>query len=139
MRQGHPSQAKLFVYLIQSDSCLDLTHLKSERSEVIQLVWKVPPGIDCADSDALYLPNSTLVQGRNRLFMQVLRSFPETPFTFYIFMDGDVTLREVKDFGFNTGNPWLTFEEYLLEWEPAVGFPHFGSADYDEDSEVQIL
>jgi hypothetical protein len=134
--QSGARQAKYFLYLVQSDVCVDLAHLKSERSEVIQLVWKVPPEIDCL---ALYLPNSSLVQGRNRLYSQVLRSFPNTSFMFYIFMDGDVTLREVKDFGFNTGNPWLTFEEYLLEWKPAVGFPHFGAADYDEDSEVQVV
>jgi hypothetical protein len=137
-RQMARRQTKDFVYLVQCDSCKDLTHLKSDRSEVIQLVWKVPPRIDCPDLDVLYFPNSTLVQGRNRLFFQVQQSFPETSFMYYIFMDGDVTLKEVKDFGFNTGNPWLTFEQYLLEWEPAVGFPHFGAADYDEDSEVQI-
>ena len=128
---------KVFLYLVQSDACLDLGHLRSDRAEVLQLVWKVPPGPGCGG--AIYYPNSTLVQGRNRLYAAARESFPGSSFSYYIMMDGDVTLREVRDFGFNTGSAWATFEEYLLEWEPAVGFPHFGAADYDDESEVQLV
>ena len=84
-------------------------------------------------------PNSTLVQGRNRLYAEATESFPGSSFSCYIMMDRDVTLREVLYFGFNTGSAWATFERYLLEWEPAVGFPHFGAADYDDESEVQLV
>jgi hypothetical protein len=45
---------------------------------------------------------------------------------YYIFMDGDLELIEAANFGRNTGDPFQTFEAYLLAWEPAVGFP--GSA-----------
>jgi hypothetical protein len=128
---------KQFVYLVQSDECLDLSHLRSARAEVLQLVWKRPPGAGC--EGAIYYPQSTLVQGRNRLYAEARDAFAGSSVTYYIMMDGDVTLREVKDFGFNTGSAWTTFEEYLLEWEPAVGFPHFGAADYDDESEVQLV
>jgi hypothetical protein len=128
---------KQFVYLVQSDECQDLSHLRSARAEVLQLVWKRPPGAGC--EGAIYFPNSTLVQGRNRLYAEARVAFPGSSFTYYIMMDGDVTLKEVRDFGFNTGSAWTTFEEYLLEWEPAVGFPHFGAADYDDESEVQLV
>eukprot|EP00961_Rhodomonas_salina_P235429 3182060-Rhodomonas_salina.2 len=125
-----------FVYLVQSDVCIDLSHLASDRSEVIQLNWKSEPGPACPNN--VYLPNSTLVQGRNRLYREVIARFPAHRFKYVILMDGDATLVEVEDFGMNTGYPWRTFEDYLLEWEPAVGFPHFGNQDYNPEWEVQV-
>jgi hypothetical protein len=42
---------------------------------------------------------------------------------YFVFLDGDLELVESHDYGRNTGDPYRTFEAYLLEWEPAVGFP----------------
>ena len=127
--------AKQFLYLVQSDVCIDLSHLKSGRSEALLLVWKAPPGPACPG--AIFYPNSTLVQGRNRLWAAARAAFPGAGFAYYVMMDGDVSLEEVRDFGFNTGDAWATLEGYLLEWGPAVGFPHFGAADYDAAREAQ--
>jgi hypothetical protein len=38
-------------------------------------------------------------------------------------MDGDAEIVEARDFGFNTGDPYRTFEGYLQRWQPAVSFP----------------
>ncbi|EKX48287.1 hypothetical protein GUITHDRAFT_105893 [Guillardia theta CCMP2712] len=46
-------------------------------------------------------------------------------YKYFIFMDGDVVLKESLDWGMNAGDPYTTFERYLLLWEPAVGFPGF--------------
>mmetsp|Transcript_22456 Transcript_22456/g.53123 ORF Transcript_22456/g.53123 Transcript_22456/m.53123 type:complete len:225 (+) Transcript_22456:3-677(+) len=45
-------------------------------------------------------------------------------YDFYIFMDGDAQLLEARDFGRNTGNPFTTLQNYLVEWQPAAGFVH---------------
>jgi hypothetical protein len=33
-------------------------------------------------------------------------------FQYAVFLDDDVELEEVKDYGMNTGNAWRTFERY---------------------------
>lgn len=125
-----------FVYLVQHDSCLDLSHLESPRSAALLLCWRTPPGDSCPG--ALYFPNSSLVAGRNRLIAEGRRRFQHEDVRYWVMMDGDCQLVEVEDFGYNTGDAWETFEGYLLEWEPAVGFPHFGPLDYDPSKEVQL-
>ena len=58
---------------------------------------------------------------RNQLLQKAL----ECPrnYTYFIFMDGDAEIVEARDFGFNTGDPYRTFEGYLQRWQPAVSFP----------------
>jgi hypothetical protein len=58
---------------------------------------------------------------RNQLLQKAL----ECPrnYTYFIFMDGDAEIVEARDFGFNTGDPYRTFEGYLRRWQPAVSFP----------------
>jgi hypothetical protein len=36
-------------------------------------------------------------------------------------------------------SPWRTFENYLLEYQPAIGFPHFGWQSRNESLEVQSV
>lgn len=40
---------------------------------------------------------------------------------------------------FSTENPWRTFENYLLEYMPAIGFPHFSWHTRNESLEVQSV
>ncbi len=42
-------------------------------------------------------------------------------------------LRSISD------NPWRTFENYLLEYKPAIGFPHFSWHLRDDSLEVQSV
>ena len=71
----------------------------------------------------LYRPKTTWTTGRNALLQEAIRC-PRN-YTYFIFMDGNAKIVESTDFGFNTGDPYLTFESYLSRWEPAVAFPGF--------------
>ncbi len=42
-------------------------------------------------------------------------------------------LRSISD------NPWRAFENYLLEYKPAIGFPHFSWHLRDDSLEVQSV
>ena len=106
----------------------------------------------CAESIQYSLHRcSTLTEGRNRLLEVALERYAANDAAgplYYISLDGDVRLEEVKDFGKqcerrvrfeprahrrwmlrpagrNTGNAWRTFEAYLEEWEPAVGYTSY--------------
>eukprot|EP00288_Rhodomonas_lens_P018318 CAMPEP_0177695580 /NCGR_PEP_ID=MMETSP0484_2-20121128/3531_1 /TAXON_ID=354590 /ORGANISM="Rhodomonas lens, Strain RHODO" /LENGTH=274 /DNA_ID=CAMNT_0019206511 /DNA_START=21 /DNA_END=841 /DNA_ORIENTATION=- len=131
---------KHFCYLVQGAGPIDVGHLRTAGNEVMQLVWREMPEDTEGYGAVIYLPNSTLVQGRNRLFSEVATRFPRTEFEYLIFMDEDAELKETLNFGMNTGNAWRTFERYLLEWRPAVGVPSY---DYyfhvDTKEEVQTI
>jgi hypothetical protein len=36
-------------------------------------------------------------------------------------------------------NPWLVFENYIREYKPAIGFPHFSWHNRNESLEVQSV
>jgi hypothetical protein len=100
---------------------MDVSHLKTPDSEVIQLVWRASYEAE----GVVFYPNSSWTQGRNRLFDEMRSRFPCVEFQYAVFLDDDAELEEVLDYGMNTGNAWRTFEKYLIEWEPAVGFPSY--------------
>jgi hypothetical protein len=97
-----------------------VSHLKTGDSEVLQLVWQERVN---ESEGIVFFPNCSLVQGRNRLFEEMLRRYADTEFEYAVFMDDDVELEELLDYGINTGNAWRTFERYLTQWRPAVGLP----------------
>ena len=111
---------RTFCYLIQTAAPRDVSHLKTGDSEVLQLVWQ--ERVDEGEG-IVFFPNCSLVQGRNRLFEEMLRRYAHTEFEYAVFMDDDVELEELIDYGINTGNAWRTFERYLTHWRPAVGLP----------------
>ena len=109
-----------------------LTNRSTPTSDVIVLVWgEGTSGALCFDracgayqrGTLLYRPKTTWNTGRNQLLQTAL----ECPrnYTYFIFMDGDAEIVEARDFGFNTGDPYRTFEGYLRRWQPAVSFPGF--------------
>jgi hypothetical protein len=68
--------------------------------------------------------------------------------SYLIFMDDDAQLEHAAfsqpELGgtvspFLTENPWRTFENYLLEYMPAIGFPHFSWHSRNESLEVQSV
>eukprot|EP00960_Hanusia_phi_P040479 754457-Hanusia_phi.AAC.4 len=99
--------------------------LNRESSDIKVLVWGEHGNSE--QRDILFRPKTTWNTGRNELLQEAMydeRRRNQT-YKYYIFMDGDVSLKESSEWGENTGDPYSTFEKYLLLWEPAVGFPGF--------------
>ena len=128
---------KPFVYLIQSESDLPYSDLPDDNNDIILLTWKAP----CDRHNAVYYPKSTWNEGRNRLLKEAVSR--NAGYLYYIFLDGDCIVKEDTELAraLNMplcGNPFRTFEKYLLEWEPAVGYSRY-SWQYDEPgSEVNL-
>ncbi len=128
---------KPFVYLIQSESDMPYSDLPHEHNDIILLTWKEPSDRE----DAIFYPKSTWNEGRNRLLKEALSR--NAQYRYYIFLDGDCIVKEDAELAqaLNVklcGNPFRTFERYLLEWEPAVGYSRY-SWQYDEPgSEVNL-
>ncbi len=114
------ADGKKFMYLVQNEEFAEFPYLETERSDLIQLVWKHYP---LQSPGVIYFPNSTILQRRNRLFGEFRHRFPDGGFTFLIMVDGASALEETHDYGLSSGNPWRTLERYLLEYEPALASP----------------
>ncbi len=131
------SVMKSFVYLIQSESDMSYCDLPDEHNDIILLTWKEPSD----RNGAIFYPQSTWNEGRNRLLKEAL--FRNAEYLYYIFLDGDCIVKEDAELARTLnvplcGNPFRTFEKYLLEWEPAVGYSRY-SWQYDEPgSEVNL-
>ena len=128
---------KSFVYLIQSESDMPYCDLPDEHNDIILLTWKEPSD----RNGAIFYPQSTWNEGRNSLLKEALSRNAE--YLYYIFLDGDCIVKEDAELARTLniplcGNPFRTFEKYLLEWEPAVGYSRY-SWQYDEPgSEVNL-
>lgn len=113
-QQQQQQQEKYFLYLIQGPSDLpnELEQsLKTNRSELVMLSYK-----EQSKSSTLYFPNSTWTQGRNLLYHYAkrLEESKNVLFKYWIFLDEDVKLNVEQ---------LRKFENFLLEYEPAVGIP----------------
>jgi hypothetical protein len=121
---------KPFVYLIQSESEMPYHDLPDEHNDIILLTWKTPSD----RKDAIFYPKSTWNEGRNRLLKEAVSR--KIGYLYYIFLDGDCIVKEDPELAkaLNIelcGNPFRTFEKYLLEWQPAIGYSRY-SWQYDE-------
>ena len=127
---------KKFVYLIQSADHMPYKDLPGTDNDIILLTWKKP-----ADAEgALYYPDSSWNEGRNRLLLEALQRGGDDGYLYYIFLDDDCVIGEDRDFAKQmgvplTGNPFRTFERFLLEWEPAIGYTRY-DWQYSEPSQV---
>lgn len=120
--------AKSFVYLVQSAADMPYADIPGPDSDVMLLTWSRPsdwPG-------AIFLPDSSWNEGRNRLLREARRRAQQrgADYRYYIFLDDDCRLREdvelARQLGMPlTGNPFRTFERFLSEWEPAVGYTRY--------------
>ncbi len=80
----------------------------------------------------IYVPRSSFQQGRNHLYLEALRS---GEYAYFIFLVDDVSLIHMDwDTGLMAANPFRTFEQYLIAWQPAVGVP--GAARRDDDHNI---
>ena len=112
----------LFLVMVQTESCLP-SHLKSEhvfgntscQCDVLVLSFKRK----CNETTPkhikyIFKSNTTWNEGRNLLF-DVGKNRTDW-YLYYIFMDDDLQLSTRLKI-----NPWMTFLDFLIEIEPAVG------------------
>jgi len=99
---------KDFIYLVQGKSELIRNYfhlLDNPNSEAIFLTYDRPI------EEAIFFPNSTWAQGRNKLLEAALS---KGDYLYYIFCDDDIN--------FIRGS-WDTFEKQLLKYKPAIAVP----------------
>jgi len=114
---------KKFIYLgmysgVAPDYYNDLV---GSNSDLMWLTYKeAVPG-------AIFFPNSSWAQGRNRLYREALEKEKRQGwrYLYYIFFDGDVRMGPVNPWWNTTVSGWRKFEEFLLNYEPAIGLPDF--------------
>ena len=128
---------KPFVYLIQSESGMPYANLPDDQNDIILLTWKEPSD----RKHAIFYPESTWNEGRNRLLKEATSR--NAGYLYYIFLDGDCIVKEDSELARTLniplcGNPFRTFEKYLLEWEPAVGYSRYSWQYEEPGSEVNL-
>jgi len=122
---------KEFLYLVQTESCLPaylaepnlLGNSSACKCDVLVLSYKVvcEQGAKLQHIQYVYGPNTTWTSGRNVLFR--LSRTRNATYRYYIFVDDDIRL-QYNPYAAKpvTNQPELrTFENFLLEIEPAVG------------------
>ena len=121
---------KPFIYLTQTEQCLRRNLASSSEigdpdtcnCDVIVLSYRV----ECQDNNQphityLFDPNTLFASGRNVLFFAALDRTPG--YHYYIFMDDDIILKynEFTPANMATMSPFRAVENWLLDYEPAVG------------------
>ena len=134
-----------FMYIIQHDAFCNASHLRHSDSEVLVVQWK--QGGRCSYSDGcMFVPNSTVNEGRNAAWWSTFARWPGTVFTYYIFVDGDARLvfrperssLPVVDNVSSQQLPFRMLEKHLLRYSPAVGFPYYTGWHGDGGNDVQF-
>ncbi len=131
---------KSFVYLIQHDSDIDMPGLADDDNDVILLTWKTPS----SRVGAVFYPDSSWNEGRNRLLAEARqRDENGAGYRYYIFLDGDCVVEEDPRFAERvgyplTGNPFRTFEKFLLDWQPAIGYTRYDWQYTEKHSVVNL-
>ena len=132
---------KPFIYLVQSAEGMPYSGIRGPDSDVLLLTWSRP-----ADwPDAVFLPGSSWNEGRNRLLWEARRRARHQggEHRYYIFMDDDCRLKEddalAAQLGIPlTGSPFRTFERFLDEWEPAVGYTRYDWQHYEKGRAINL-
>ena len=125
------------LYLVfVSNSGVGLNLMKERKCIVLWVGGTPSDKNDCEIS--LVVENATSTSAKNLLYSEALR-LDLSGFQYLVMVDGSSDLIELKDYGRSAGDPWSTFERYLLEWEPAVGVPHAVSSDYNDEREAQEI
>ena len=101
---------KNFLYLVQGQSELvkNYLHLADrDNTDAIFLTYEKPI------EEALFFPNSTWAQGRNKMLEIALT---KEDYKYYIFCDDDIAFKK---------GGWAEYEEHLMEYKPAIAIPVF--------------
>uniref|UniRef100_A0A7C4VS56 DUF7796 domain-containing protein n=1 Tax=Desulfatirhabdium butyrativorans TaxID=340467 RepID=A0A7C4VS56_9BACT len=132
---------KPFVYLIQAAQDMPYPELPDEDNDIILLTWKAPSDVP----GSLFLPGSSWNEGRNALLAEARKRVEagRADYLYYIFLDEDVQIKEDTELAARlhvplTGNPFRTFEAWLLDWEPAVGYTRYSWQYTEADSLVNL-
>ncbi len=132
---------KKFIYLIQSAARMPYPELPGSSCDVLLLTWQHP----VEGENAVFLPGSSWNEGRNRLLWEARRRAKRTgnDYLYYVFLDEDCRVREDVELARRlkrplTGNPFRTFEHFLLEWEPAVGYTRYDWQHFENDRAVNL-
>lgn len=133
--------AQPFIYLIQSADRMPYPELPDPGCDVVLLTWQAPAGIP----EAIFRPGCTWNEGRNLLLAEALRRerTAGAPYRYLIFLDDDCHLEEdhtlARRLGIPlTGNPFRTFERFLLDWQPAVGYVRYDWQHLEEGRETNL-
>lgn len=109
---------KRFLYLFQVEQDLppSLQGVEGPESDILFVSWRHRS----TDPRSRFYPSSSWTQGRNRLWREAV----DLDYDYFIFADDDLKL-ELTELGRRrngtAANPWRVFEEFLGEWEPAIG------------------
>jgi hypothetical protein len=132
---------KPFVYMIQAESDMPYPNLPDENNDIMLLTWKRPSN----EPNATFYPESSWNQGRNKLLHDAISHSKKTgnPYLYYIFLDEDCVVKEdaalAAELGIPlTGNPFRTFERYLMQWQPAVGYTRYSWQYYETGKEMNL-
>lgn len=133
-RHGSPRMKQPFIYLTQTEKCLPPNLATSSQigdpetcnCDAIVLSWRAKCG-EYNHSHVSYLfdPNAGWISGRNLLFFAAMERRPG--YHYYIFLDDDAVLKynEFTPVDMTKLSPWRVVEEWLLDYEPAVGVLHY--------------
>ncbi len=132
---------KEFIYLIQSAARMPYPELPAPSCDVLLLTWQHPADRE----DTVFLPGSSWNEGRNRLLWEARQRAQRTgnDYRYYIFLDEDCRVREDAELAQRlkialAGNPFRTFEQFLLEWEPAVGYTRYDWQHFEDGRPVNL-
>ncbi|XP_013380326.1 uncharacterized protein LOC106151544 isoform X1 [Lingula anatina] len=125
------TRGKRFVYLVNAKTRTEVTGLKADKDrDVFWLTFKV--GDKTGNVNA---PNSTWSSGRNMILdyaIEQAKKRGDGGYLYYIFLDNDVILRTRSEPHVNwkpwsemKADPYERFEDFLLEFEPAVGYGRY--------------
>ena len=124
---------KMFLYLVMAEKCLPV-HMRGASNignastcncDIIMFGYKAK----CDEAkngnlehvEYIHRSDTTWNTGRNYLYEHAMKR--ETAYLYYIFVDGDASLRPNADTNVNVTSLglWRSFENFLVEYEPAVG------------------
>ena len=117
------------VYLVQHESCVDISNIGSVDSEKMLLVWGQHHSI-C--DRAVLMSNATRMQGWNRLYSEMLIRYytnatpAQHPFTYVVLVEGLSQMDIPASVSSKASSPehrWHLFEEFLSSYGPAIGTP----------------
>jgi len=104
------------AYLVQTpDYIPDYVKILEDMGRDVYIhSWKRP----VEHKNNIFFPDSTVWEGRNKLIEAVPKKY-----LYYVVLDDDLELfiREKKYSEDRGKNPWKVFDDFLIEYEPAVG------------------
>jgi len=124
---------KDIAYLVQTpDYIPDFVKIIEDMGrDVYILSWKKP----LEHKNNIFLPDSTVWEGRNKQAEMVPKEY-----LYYVFLDEDVELH-IRDERYpeEVGkNPWKIFEDFLLEYEPAIGTAIYIWPIFEEQEIIEL-